>query len=52
MHMAAVAWLNLAKGLDVYKRQDEALALAAHPIPDDLWSEMEALMPGPEHWLR
>lgn len=39
-------------GMSRPERYDEALALAAHPIPDDLWSEMEALMPGPEHWLR
>jgi D-threo-aldose 1-dehydrogenase len=39
-------------GMSRPERYDEALALAAHPIPDDLWSEVEALTPGPEHWLR
>jgi D-threo-aldose 1-dehydrogenase len=39
-------------GMSRPERYDEALALAAHPIPDDLWSEIEVLMPGPEHWLR
>ena len=39
-------------GMSRPERYDEALALAAHPIPDDLWSEIEALTPGPEHWLR
>ena len=38
-------------GMSRPERYDEALALAAHPIPDDLWSEIEALTPGPEHWL-
>jgi D-threo-aldose 1-dehydrogenase len=39
-------------GMSRPQRYDEALALAAHPISDDLWPEMEAIMPGPEHWLR
>jgi D-threo-aldose 1-dehydrogenase len=39
-------------GMSRPERYDEALALAAHPIPDDLWSEIDALMPGPEQWLR
>ena len=39
-------------GMSRPERYDEALALAAHPIPEDLWSEVEALMPGPEHWLK
>ncbi len=38
-------------GMSRPERYDEALTLAAYPIPDDLWSEIEALAPGPEHWL-
>jgi D-threo-aldose 1-dehydrogenase len=38
-------------GMSRPERYDEALALAARPVPDDLWSEMEALTPAPEHWL-
>lgn len=39
-------------GMSRPERYDEALALAALPVPDDLWSEIEALIPGPENWLR
>ncbi|HXR21144.1 MAG TPA: hypothetical protein VN786_01180, partial [Acidimicrobiales bacterium] len=38
-------------GMSRPERYDEALTLAAYPIPDDLWSEIEALTPGPEDWL-
>ena len=38
-------------GMSRPERYDEALALAAHPVPDSLWSEIEALTPGPGHWL-
>jgi len=38
-------------GMSRPERYDEGLALAAYPIPDDLWSEIEALTPGPEDWL-
>ena len=34
------------------ERLDETLALAAVPIPDDLWGELADLAPGQEHWLR
>jgi D-threo-aldose 1-dehydrogenase len=38
-------------GMSRPERYDEALALAAHPVPDELWSEIETLTPGTEHWL-
>ena len=38
-------------GMSRPERYDEALALAAHPVPDELWPEVEVLTPGPEHWL-
>jgi D-threo-aldose 1-dehydrogenase len=38
-------------GMSRPERYDEALALAAHAVPDDLWPEIEALTPGREHWL-
>lgn len=33
------------------ERVDEALAQAAWDIPDDLWPEIDALLPAAEHWL-
>jgi D-threo-aldose 1-dehydrogenase len=38
-------------GMSRPERYDEALTLAAYPVPDDLWSEIEALAPAREHWL-
>lgn len=32
-------------------RVDETAALAAVPIPDIMWAELDALVPPPEHWL-
>lgn len=29
----------------------ETTALATHPIPDDVWPALEALLPAREHWL-
>ncbi len=39
-------------GMSRPERYDEALDLAAHPVPDELWAELAPLVPGPEHWLR
>ena len=37
-------------GMSRPERYGEALTLAAYPIPDDIWSEIEALTPAPEPW--
>jgi D-threo-aldose 1-dehydrogenase len=29
----------------------ETTALASHPIPDELWPQLEALLPASEHWM-
>ncbi|WP_432497128.1 aldo/keto reductase [Kineococcus gypseus] len=34
------------------ERLDQTLALAATPIPDELWTELAGLVPEEEHWLR
>jgi D-threo-aldose 1-dehydrogenase len=34
------------------ERVDECVAHATAGIPDDLWPELEALVPGSDHWLR
>jgi len=26
-------------------------ALATHPIPDEIWPQLEALLPVPEFWM-
>lgn len=39
-------------GVSEPARIAETTALATHPIPDELWPELEALLPAPEHWLR
>jgi D-threo-aldose 1-dehydrogenase len=39
-------------GMSRPERYDETLALAAYPVPDELWAEIDALAPGQEHWLR
>ncbi|GAA0303511.1 aldo/keto reductase [Kineococcus aurantiacus] len=33
------------------ERLDQTLALAAHPVPDELWTELADLVPPKEHWL-
>ncbi|MFD0484062.1 aldo/keto reductase [Kineococcus sp. GCM10028916] len=33
------------------ERLDQTLALAAHPVPDELWSELDDLVLPKEHWL-
>jgi len=38
-------------GMSRPERYDAALALAAHPVPDALWPELEALTPEPSEWL-
>lgn len=38
-------------GMSRPERIDEMLELAAVPIPGALWSDLEALVPGPEGWL-
>ena len=38
-------------GMSRPERYDEALTLAAYPVPDELWSEIDALTPAPERWL-
>jgi D-threo-aldose 1-dehydrogenase len=32
-------------------RITETTALATHPIPEQIWAELESLVPPPEHWL-
>jgi D-threo-aldose 1-dehydrogenase len=32
-------------------RLDQTLALAATPVPDELWDELAGLTPAQEHWL-
>jgi D-threo-aldose 1-dehydrogenase len=39
-------------GMSWPERYDEALALASYEVPDELWTELAELTPGPEHWLR
>ncbi len=39
-------------GMSAPERVAETIALANHPIPDELWPELEALLPSQEHWLR
>jgi D-threo-aldose 1-dehydrogenase len=39
-------------GMSEPARLEQTAALAAHPIPDELWPELERLLPAPEHWLR
>ncbi|HEY7223133.1 MAG TPA: aldo/keto reductase [Micromonosporaceae bacterium] len=39
-------------GMSDPARITETTALATHPIPDELWPQLEALLPAPEHWLR
>jgi D-threo-aldose 1-dehydrogenase len=34
------------------ERLDQTLALAATPVPDELWDELAGLTPAREHWLR
>jgi D-threo-aldose 1-dehydrogenase len=38
-------------GMSQPERYDDALDLAAYPVPEVLWTEIVALTPGPEHWL-
>ena len=39
-------------GMSEPARITETIALATHPIPEELWPRLEALLPAPEHWLR
>jgi D-threo-aldose 1-dehydrogenase len=39
-------------GMSEPGRIAETTSLATHPIPEQLWPELEALVPRPEHWLR
>ena len=39
-------------GMSRPERYDEALDLAAHPVPDKLWAEIDEIAPAPEHWLQ
>jgi D-threo-aldose 1-dehydrogenase len=39
-------------GMSRPERYDEALALAAYEVPEELWAELADLAPGPEHWLQ
>jgi D-threo-aldose 1-dehydrogenase len=39
-------------GMSRPERYDETLELAAFPIPDELWAEIDQLAPGPGNWLR
>jgi D-threo-aldose 1-dehydrogenase len=39
-------------GMSEPGRIAETRAYEQHPIPDELWPELEALLPAPEHWLR
>jgi D-threo-aldose 1-dehydrogenase len=39
-------------GMSRPERYDESLDLAAYPVPDELWAEIDGLAPGPEGWLR
>jgi D-threo-aldose 1-dehydrogenase len=38
-------------GMSSPDRIGQTSALAGHPIPEQLWPELEALLPAPEHWL-
>jgi D-threo-aldose 1-dehydrogenase len=38
-------------GMSRPERYDEALALAAYPVPDQLWAEIDDLAPQQQHWL-
>jgi D-threo-aldose 1-dehydrogenase len=38
-------------GMSRPERVSTTLAAASQPLPDELWTELEALRPGPEHWL-
>ncbi|MGT2427346.1 aldo/keto reductase [Amnibacterium kyonggiense] len=38
-------------GMSSPSRLEETEALAATAVPDDLWSELESLLPAEEHWL-
>jgi D-threo-aldose 1-dehydrogenase len=39
-------------GMSSPARIAETMALATHPVPEEMWPELEALLPAPEHWLR
>jgi D-threo-aldose 1-dehydrogenase len=39
-------------GMSEPARIAQTIALATQPIPDELWPQLEALLPAPEHWLR
>lgn len=39
-------------GMSRPERYDQVMALAALPVPEDLWEEIDALVPGREHWLK
>jgi D-threo-aldose 1-dehydrogenase len=38
-------------GVSRPNRIDETLALYKTPVPDELWEELEALLPEPQYWL-
>jgi D-threo-aldose 1-dehydrogenase len=38
-------------GMSSPARIAQTSALASHPIPDELWPQLEALLPAREHWL-
>jgi len=38
-------------GMSAPARVAETTALATHPIPDEVWPQLEALLPAPEFWM-
>ena len=38
-------------GFSAPERIEQTLALRAHPVPDDLWAELDALVPPADTWL-
>jgi D-threo-aldose 1-dehydrogenase len=43
--------ISTVVGMSRAERYDAALALAAHPVPDELWDEVDELAPDQEYWL-
>jgi D-threo-aldose 1-dehydrogenase len=39
-------------GMSEAGRVAQTVALATHPIPEEIWPQLEALLPDQEHWLR
>jgi D-threo-aldose 1-dehydrogenase len=43
--------ISTVVGMSRPERYEEALALAAYPVPDQLWDEIDDLAPDQEYWL-